>query len=43
MGQLGAEQGKLGAKQGELARDADQKVKALIEESLKNGKAKPVE
>ena len=42
-GKLGAEQGKLGAEQGRLAMQADQKVKSIIDESLKNGKAKPVE
>jgi hypothetical protein len=42
-GKLGAEQGRLGAEQGRLAREADRKVKAIIEESLKDGKAKPVE
>ena len=42
-GELGAEQGKLGAEQGRLAMQADQKVKSIIDESLKNGKAKPVE
>jgi hypothetical protein len=42
-GKLGAEQGKLGAEQGKLAREADQKTKAIIDESLKDGKAKPVE
>ncbi len=41
-GELGAQQGKLGAEQGKLAREADQKVKAMTDESLKNGKAKPV-
>jgi beta-lactamase regulating signal transducer with metallopeptidase domain len=42
-GELGAQQGKLGAEQGRLAREADAKVKAIIDESLKNGKARPVE
>lgn len=42
-GQLGAEQGRLGAEQGRLARDADKKVKEIINESLSNGNAKPVE
>ena len=40
---LGAEQGRLGAEQGKLAVEADKKTKAIIDESLKNGKAKPVE
>jgi len=42
-GKLGAEQGRLGAEQGRLARDADRKVKSIIDGSLTNGKAKPVE
>jgi beta-lactamase regulating signal transducer with metallopeptidase domain len=42
-GELGAEQGKLGAEQGRIAAEADRKVKATIDESLRNGKAKPVE
>jgi hypothetical protein len=42
-GKLGAEQGRLGAEQGRLAMEADRKVKSIIDESLKNGKAKPVE
>ncbi|HKD58810.1 MAG TPA: M56 family metallopeptidase [Terracidiphilus sp.] len=43
MGALGAQQGELGAKQGKLAQEADQKVKSIIDESLKNGKAHPVQ
>jgi beta-lactamase regulating signal transducer with metallopeptidase domain len=50
MGQLGAEQGeleakqgKLGAEQGRLAMEADQKVKGIIDQSLQNGKAHPVD
>jgi len=42
-GKLGAEQGRLGAEQGRLARDADHKVRSIIDESLQNGKAHPVE
>jgi hypothetical protein len=42
-GKLGAEQGKLGEQQGKLAVEADKKTKAIIDESLHNGKAKPVE
>ena len=40
-GKLGAEQGRLGAEQGKLAREADQKVKSIIDQSLKNGTAQP--
>ncbi|MGA3135285.1 MAG: M56 family metallopeptidase [Terracidiphilus sp.] len=42
-GKLGAEQGRLGAEQGKLAAEADRKVRAIIDESLRNGKARPVE
>jgi hypothetical protein len=42
-GRLGAEQGRLGAEQGRLATEADQKVKSILNESLQNGKAKPVQ
>lgn len=42
-GKLGAEQGRLGAQQGRLSREADRKVHDIIEESLHNGKAHPVE
>jgi beta-lactamase regulating signal transducer with metallopeptidase domain len=42
-GELGAQQGELGAKQGKLAQEADQKIKSIIDQSLKNGKAHPVE
>lgn len=41
-GRLGAEQGRLGAEQGRLARDASRKVQSMIDESLQNGKAHPV-
>ena len=42
-GQLGAEEGRLGAEQGRLSVEADRKIKAIIDLSLQNGKAKPVE
>jgi hypothetical protein len=42
-GRLGAEQGRLGAEQGRIASEADRKVKSMIGESLRNGKARPVE
>lgn len=41
--ELGAKQGRLGAEQGRLAQEADRKVKSIIDESLKNGKAHPIE
>jgi beta-lactamase regulating signal transducer with metallopeptidase domain len=42
-GELGAQQGRLGEQQGRIAREADRKIKSVIDESLKNGKARPVE
>lgn len=42
-GELGAQQGRLGAEQGRIAREADSKVKSIIDESMKDGKAKPVQ
>jgi hypothetical protein len=42
-GRLGAEQGRLGAEQGRIAREADAKVKSIIDQSLKDGRARPVE
>lgn len=42
-GKLGAEQGRLGAEEGRIAREADRTVKSIIDQSLKDGKAKPVE
>ena len=41
-GRLGAEQGRLGAEQGRIAREADTKVKSIIDESLKDGRARQV-
>lgn len=43
MGELGAQMGELGARQGRIAQEADQKVRAFIEDSLNNGKARPVQ
>ncbi len=42
-GKLGAQQGRLGAEQGRLAQQADQKVKSIIDQSMQNGKAHPVD
>jgi len=42
-GKLGEKQGRIGEEQGRLAREADRKAKAIIDESLKNGKARPVD
>lgn len=41
-GKLGEEQGRLGEKQGRLAEEADRKVRSIINESLRDGKAHPV-
>jgi bla regulator protein blaR1 len=42
-GKLGAEQGRLGAEQGRIAAEADRKVKSIIDQNLRDGKARPVE
>jgi hypothetical protein len=42
-GKLGEMQGKLGEQQGRLAQQADIKVKSIIDESIKNGKARPIQ
>lgn len=42
-GKLGEEQGRLGEEQGRIAEEADRKVREIIQQSLTNGKAKPVE
>jgi hypothetical protein len=42
-GKLGEQQGKLGAEQGRIAQEADRKVKTLMDQSLRDGKARPVE
>jgi hypothetical protein len=42
-GKLGEKQGKLGEQQGRLGEEADTKVRSIIDQSLKDGKAKPVQ
>jgi hypothetical protein len=42
-GKLGEQQGRLGEQQAKLAQQADKKVKVVINETLSNGKAKPVQ
>jgi len=42
-GKLGEEQGRLGEQQGRLGEEADRKLKSMIDESVRNGKARPVE
>ena len=41
-GKLGAEQGRLGAEQARLAIEAHRKVQSIMHDSLRNGKARPV-
>lgn len=43
MGALGAQMGELGEQQGKIAEQADQKIRSIIDQSLKNGKAHPVQ
>jgi len=43
MGQLGGQMGKLGAEMGQLSRENRSKIDKIVDESLKNGKAKPVQ
>ncbi|HEY3928206.1 MAG TPA: M56 family metallopeptidase [Candidatus Koribacter sp.] len=42
-GKLGEQQGRIGEQQGKIAQAADKKVKAVIQQSLSNGQAKPIE
>lgn len=42
-GKLGEQQGKLGEQQGRLSEEVSRKMKVLIDQALRNGKAKPVE
>ena len=42
-GKLGGQMGELGGKMGKIAHENHEKVNSIIDESLKNGKAKPVE
>lgn len=42
-GALGAQQGRLGAEQGRRAREADQQVRSIIDECLRNGNATQVQ
>ena len=42
-GMLGGEMGKLGAEMGRMARENHEKVEGIINDSLSNGKAKPVQ
>jgi beta-lactamase regulating signal transducer with metallopeptidase domain len=42
-GKLGEQQGRLGAQQGKLAEEASRKVRSIIDQSLHEGKAQPVD
>jgi hypothetical protein len=42
-GELGRQQGFLGRQQREASREADSKVQSLIDQAMKNGKARPVQ
>ena len=42
-GKLGAQQGRLGEQQGRIAREMDGKILTIIDQSLKDGKARPVQ
>jgi len=41
-GKIGGQMGKIGGEMGRVARENNSKVRSMIDESLKNGKAKPV-
>jgi beta-lactamase regulating signal transducer with metallopeptidase domain len=43
MAAIGAEQGKLGGDMGRMAGEADKQMRSIIDESVKNGKARPVQ
>jgi len=43
MGELGGQMGKLGGQMGKIAHENHEKINGIIDESLKNGKARPVE
>jgi beta-lactamase regulating signal transducer with metallopeptidase domain len=42
-GKLGEQQGRLGSEQGRIAREMDGKILTIIDEYVKNGKARPVQ
>jgi hypothetical protein len=42
-GKFGAQMGQMGAEMGRIARENSQTIKSIIDESLKDGKARPVE
>jgi hypothetical protein len=42
-GKFGEEMGKLGSQMGQTAHENHEKLRSIIDESLKNGKARPVQ
>jgi hypothetical protein len=42
-GEFGSKMGQMGAEMGRMARERNQKVRSIIDESLKDGKARPVQ
>jgi len=42
-GKFGAQMGQMGAEMGRMARENNQKIRSIIDQSLKDGKARPVE
>jgi predicted nucleic acid-binding Zn-ribbon protein len=42
-GKLGDQMGQLGEQMGKIARENHEKIKSIIDQSLSNGKAKPIE
>jgi beta-lactamase regulating signal transducer with metallopeptidase domain len=43
LGKLGEEMGKIGEEQGQTAEEASRKLKSILDQAVKDGKAKPVE
>ena len=43
MGELGEQMGQIGEKQGQMAEEAARKLKSILNQAVKDGKAKPVE
>ena len=42
-GKFGSEMGKMGAEMGRTARENDRKTRGIIDQSLKDGKARPIQ
>ena len=43
MGKIGEEMGKIGEQEGKNAEEASRKMKSVIDQAIKDGKAKPVD